>query len=542
MERVLLIACGIIVVVSTAIMLWRINENFLVSVPAEGGSLTEGIVGTPRFINPVLALTEADKDLTSLVYTGLMRPSTDGLTLDLASDYQVSEDGLTYTFHIKKDATFHDGKPLTAEDVLYTVEMVQDPMVKSPHISNWEGIKVSLIDIRTISFTLPQPYSSFLENTTLGILPKHIWGNLSPEEFTLSNKNITPIGAGPYKIASINKDKDGFPRSYVLKPFKDYTLGAPYIAEITTKFFANQNELITAIENKQIQAASGITPSHLKTLGHTNINFETVTLPRVFAIFFNQNHQAIFTHAEVREALSKAVDKDILIATVLEGFADPLDGPAPDDVQLETTETDSVLTAQNILEEQGWQKNENDIYEKKSETLTFTITTADVPELKAAAEYVRDTWRLVGADVKIEVYDTTALNQNVIRPRAYDALLFGEVVGRDRDLYPFWHSSGRNDPGLNVALYTNGSVDKLLDSIRKTIDPVTWELDYETVREQIKNDYPAVFLYAPKLIYVIPEFIHNFSFPHISIASERFGTINEWYIDTQRVWKIFAKQ
>ncbi|PIR37966.1 MAG: hypothetical protein COV34_02670 [Candidatus Zambryskibacteria bacterium CG10_big_fil_rev_8_21_14_0_10_42_12] len=542
MERILLFLFAVALIGATLLMLWRINENFLVTVPADGGSLVEGIVGTPRFVNPVLALTDADKDLSMLVYSGLMRPSVDGLTFDLAENYDISEDGLTYTFHIKDNITFHNGDSVTAEDVAYTISMIQDPLVKSPQRSNWEGVKVSIVDQYTISFTLKESYSSFLENTTLGILPKSVWKDLSPEQFSLSEQNVNPIGSGPYKIASIDKDKDGFPKTYILKPFTSYALGAPHISRITTHFFVNQTELIEALKRKEIDSASAITPSHIKDLSEGQFHFETVVLPRVFAIFFNQNKQPVFANTEVREALNTAVNRDILIETVLGGFGEALDGPSPDDVQTYDTEEDPILIAQTILEENDWEKDESGIYKNGSETLAFTITTADVPELKAAAEHVQSVWRLVGADVKVEVYDTTALNQNVIRPREFDALLFGEVVGRDRDLYPFWHSSGRNDPGLNVALYTNGAVDKLLESMRKTTDPVTWQTDYEAVREEIKSDFPAVFLYAPKLIYITPDFVNNFSFADIGIASERFSTIHEWYIDTQRVWNIFAQK
>ncbi|MCX6747780.1 MAG: ABC transporter substrate-binding protein [Candidatus Nomurabacteria bacterium] len=160
----------VILLVSTLGILQNINKSFMVEVPMAGGSINEGIVGTPRFINPVLASSDADKDLVSLVYGGLMRKDKNGnLIPDLAEKVDISKDGLTYTFTLKDEIFFHDNTPVTADDVLFTISKIKDEVLKSPLKANWDGVSVEKIDLKTIKFTLKQPYTSFLENVILGI-------------------------------------------------------------------------------------------------------------------------------------------------------------------------------------------------------------------------------------------------------------------------------------------------------------------------------------------------------------------------------------
>lgn len=540
MERVILLGCGILIVITTFIMLWQINERFLVTVPAHGGDITEGIIGTPRFINPILALTDADKDLSALVYSGLMKVSTRGLVPDIAERFEVSEDGTQYTFYLKKDLTFHDGEAVTSEDVIYTIDAIKDPLIKSPRESSFIDVTVFAPDEYTVIFTLEKPHTPFLENATIGILPKHIWSTLSPEQFSLSRNNIEPIGSGPYQITDVEEDRSGIPERYTLKAFPEYALGEPYITDLHIRFFPNEKSLLESIERRTIDSAHGISPESIHTLETQDLDIESHVLPRVFGVFFNQNQNDLFSYTEVREALSLAIDRDVLIESVLYGFGEPLNGPTPDDVVRERP-TDGIQKAKALLEEEGWELNEEGLYTLDGDVLMFTITTTDIPELRHTAQMLSDTWRLIGADVDIDIFDTTALNQNVIRPRSYEALLFGEVIGRSRDLYPFWHSSGRNDPGLNIALYTNNRVDNLLEEMRETTDFLQWQRAYEEVRTEIITDNPALFLYAPKLIYIVPQSIQNFTFGDIGVASDRFATIHTWYTNTQRVWKIFVR-
>ena len=527
---------------SALALLFQINASLTTTVPTHGGTLHEGIVGAPRFINPLLAASDADRDLTELVYAGLLTPTPDGgFTEELAETYTISEDGLTYTFVIRDDALFHDGESVTADDVLFTITKAQDSSLKSPKRPNWEGVLVEKIDEKTIQFTLNQPYALFLENATLGILPKHIWDTATSEQFAFSQFNLEPIGSGPYKVTDVDRNKAGIPQTYTLSSWDKYTLGRPYISRMVLHFYPNEEQLREAYAKGTIQAMSAIAPTYARELeGNTRI--ETHPLPRVFGVFFNQSKAALFTHREVRRALQDSIPVQELIDTVLSGYGTPTSGPlppSPSDEPITTTYTPE--SAHILLEENGWARSEDGIYEKAGQRLAFTLSTANTPELKESADFLEQQWREFGVDVTVELFDIGALNQDNIRPRNFDALLFGQIIGRTPDPFAFWHSSQRNDPGLNIALYANITVDDILEEIRVEQDSEVRQALYKEFAEEVQADQPAVFLYAPDFIYVLPEAIHGVELGTVTTPAERFLAIHQWYMRTDKIWNIFIK-
>jgi peptide/nickel transport system substrate-binding protein len=225
-EKIIFSVIFLVALVSAIIILAKLNEQYLVKVPHRGGSLTEGIVGSPRFINPVLALSDTDKDAASLIYSGLMKATPEGsLINDLAQEVNISEDLLEYSITLKEGLSFHDGAPLTADDVIFTIKTAQNSLHRSPLKVNWDGITVERVSENQVKFILKQPYSPFIENLTLGILPKHIWENLDEEQFQASLFNTEPIGSGPYEISKLKRNSGGLPIYYELSPFKEYALG-----------------------------------------------------------------------------------------------------------------------------------------------------------------------------------------------------------------------------------------------------------------------------------------------------------------------------
>jgi peptide/nickel transport system substrate-binding protein len=263
-EKVVFFFFVTLLCISAVMLLWRVNKSFLVEVPEYGGSLTEGILGSPRFINPLLAISDIDRDLTSLVYSGLLKTDPDGaLVPDLAQSYTITDDGRTYTFKLKDNVHFHDGVKVTADDVVFTIEQIKDPLLKSPRKTNWDGVTVNKIDDTTIEFSLHQPYSPFIQNLTLGILPKHIWKTATADEFPFSQYNIKPVGSGPYKITNIAYTSGGLPSEYTFSSFHSYALGRPYIDTITVKAYPNEKDIIDAFRNGDVQSIYGITPQKL---------------------------------------------------------------------------------------------------------------------------------------------------------------------------------------------------------------------------------------------------------------------------------------
>jgi peptide/nickel transport system substrate-binding protein len=551
-ERILFWFFVLLLVGSTLTLIARVNALVMVDVPRTGGSLTEGVIGSPRFINPLLAVSDADRDLTALVYAGLMRPSETGtLEPELAESYEVTEDGLVYTFALRENATFHDGTPVTADDVIFTVERAQDPALKSPKRANWEGVLVEKIDDLHVQFTLSQPYSPFLENTTLGILPEHIWRSVNAEQFPFSQFNIEPVGAGPFHISDIKRNSAGLPEHYKLKSFGKYVLGKPFLNTITLRFYANEESLITSYQEGDVEALNSISPEHATDLG-TQARIERAPLSRIFAVFFNQNQAPVFSDERVRRALEVALDKERLVQQVLEGHGRPIYNPIPPGILTQTTPSYSELTrseraerALEILQADGWAQNEETgLLEKELEEgvqrLQFTLSTSNTPELKEAAAVIKEEWERLGAIVTIQLFDTADLNTNVIRPRRYNALLFGEIIGRELDLFAFWHSSQRNDPGLNIALYANIITDKLLEDARHELDQDKRLEYYEEFETEVQNETPAVFAYTPDFIYVVPEKLRGLDLGIITTPSDRFTNVHRWYIETNRVWSLFA--
>ncbi len=537
---------------SSLYVLSIINKHFSVQVPIEGGTLTEGVIGYVGFINPVLAVTDSGRDLTELIYSGLMKATSAGtLVPELAESYNISDDGLNYTFVLKNNIFFHDGTPITADDVIFTIQKVQDPALKSPSKPNWDGVTVKKIDDRTVSFTLAKPYAPFLENTTLGIIPKHIWKNASDDEFTYSQYNFEPIGSGPYKLYSIERNSSGIPQNYDLVPFDKYPLGSPYISHIIVKSFTNEKSMIEAYQQGDIQSMYDISPQVAKSVSRRDSQIYTTSLPRVFGIFFNQNEAPVLANKEVRQALQLATDRQAIIDNVLGGYGavitDPIPpGALPAGADLPTTvASTSIDGAKKILTGAGWTPDANGIMQKKigksTIALRLSISTSDTPELVQAANMVKVMWQKIGADVSVKIFETGELNQSVIRPRKYDALLFGEIIGRDLDLYAFWHSSGRLDPGLNIAEYVNVKADKILENAR-TITDMQKRLDqYAAFETEVRNDIPAIFLYAPDFIYILPKNIQGVTLGSVTTPSERFSSVSDWYIDTENVWKIFVR-
>lgn len=550
-EKKVFLVLFLIFISSFSVLAYQANNKISIVVPAQGGGLTEGIVGTPRFINPLLAISDADRDMATLIYSGLMRPDNEGgLVLDLAEKYEISEDGLEYTFILKPNLEWHDGEPLTSDDIIFTVQQAKDPLLKSPKRASWEGVEVQKIDDRTVKFILQKPYTPFLENTSLGILPEHLWQDASSELMTFSDLNIYPVGSGPFKIDNADKDSSGIIKTYYLKANKKFSMGEPYIKKLNLNFYPSEEKLLEAYKKGGIDSVSAITPQIIDEIKQEDSSLKTFFLPRVFGVFFNQNNIKAFTYEEVRKALDLATNKKKVVEEVLKGYGTPIDYPIPPGVlggkNPDSEETFSIEKAKELLEKNDWKINkETGILEKtvKKEIipLQFSISTSNAPELKQAAEILKSSWEMIGAKVDIKIFEIGDLNQNVIRPRKYDAIFFGEIVGRDPDPFVFWHSSQRNDPGLNIALYANNTVDKLLESARTISDQQKREGIYEKFQEEMRKDTPAIFVYSPFFIYLIPQEIKGLeNLYSITISSERFSQIHKWHLKTKKVWKIFA--
>jgi len=540
-DRFLFYVFAVLLGIASLTGLYALEQSFLTQIPAYGGTLTEGEVGSPRFINPLLAISDADRDLSTLTYAGLMGLSGSGTLVPvLAESYAISADGKTYSFIVRKDAKFSDGTPVTSADIAFTIGKAQDSALKSPEYASWAGVRVETVDQHTVRFILMKPYTPFLGLTTLGILPVHLWGKISNEQFPFSNLETSPVGAGPFKIASISRDASGLIESVFLVKNPYYALGRPYLDGIRFNFYSRTEDLTNAIAIGAIESAYDVSTARALTSSYA----------RVFGVFWNPNQNQVYSRTEVRKALSLAIDRQAIVDTVLGGYATAIIGPVPPGgtvIQTPVPQSENpTATAAQVLQSAGWVYDGTQrVWENKNakQTLdTITIRTSNIPELKNVASAVKADWERLGIPVTVELYEPGDLSQNVIRPRKYEALLYGMVIGRDQDLYAFWDSQERNDPGLNIALYANKTVDTLLEDARSSADQRKRASDLQKIEDIVASEYPAAFLYAPDFTYTVPSDLRGVQLPQIIAPSDRFATVESWYRSTDAVWPFLVNK
>lgn len=505
-------------------ILSELAKKYGVETPAFGGTLREGIIGNPRFINPLLAQTDTDRDMVSLVYAGLMRyDKNNDIQPALAEKYEISPDGSTYTVTLKNDLRWSDGKKLTADDVIFTILLAKNPLAQSPRRANWEGVEVEQLDEKTISFHLKKAYAPFLENLTLGILPKHLWEKIPPSQIALAELNTNPAGAGPYKLKSAEHDSLGSITAMKLAANKYFVLGKPHIKTLILRFYAKEEAALKDLQVGNLDAYGAISPKNISSAG-SRANIQKISLGRIIAVFLNQNSQKAFAAPEMRRALNSAVNKKELVEKILGKYGEVIDGPLPWPAENETYDPEAAKS----------------LHSKSKKEIVFTLTTAQTQELMEVAEILKNMWNEAGFKVEVKAFPVSDLEQGVIGPRRYDAFLYGEeVIGKTPDPFAFWHSSQRNYPGYNIALYANSKVDKLLEQVRVEQDKTKRDELYANIQNEIKKDLPAIFLFTPYYLYALPKDIGGADIKNISTGPERFAAIHEWYLEKNYVWRIF---
>jgi peptide/nickel transport system substrate-binding protein len=541
---------GLLILTIISLFGWMISYNLkhTILVPNYGGSFTEGIVGNPQYINPILSQTnDADRDLSELIFSGLTKYNSKGeIVSDLAESYNIGDNGKIYEFFLRKNVKWHDGTSFTADDVVFTIGAIQNPDYRSPLRINWSGVEVEKVDDWTVRFKLKIPYAPFLSNTTVGIAPSHIWKDILPEKFLIAPENLEPIGTGPYQLKKIKKDKEGFISSVELEAFGEYDAELrPFIEKIYVYFYPSEEELIKVYNRGGLDNLALISNQNKDTLRSANMKANTyrLNLPRYFAIFFNQSKSKILSDKNVRLALNYATNKKEIIEKALNGEGIQVDSPIPfgvfgqnEKIKIYEFNPEKAI---EILEQAGWKDADNNgTREKKEEKLEFELVTTDLNQLRQSADIIKEQWAKIGAKVNVVISNIGEIQQKYIRPREYQAILFGEVLGLDPDPYSFWHSSQKKDPGLNLALYDNQKVDVLLKDARQVINNDELRArEYEQFQQYVIDDAPVVFLYSYYQLYVSVKKIKGIEVENIVLPSKRFADINKWYIKTQRVKK-----
>lgn len=510
--------------------------------PAVGGSYTEGLIGAPRFINPVLAQgSDADRDLTALVFSGLLKNTGDGtLAPDLAESVSVSEDQKVYTVQLRDTLVWHDGEPLTMDDVLYTIKTIQDPAIKSPLRPSFAGVKIQQLDRNIISFTLKDPFPSFLSALTVGIIPEHVWYSIPPAQAQLAEINLKPIGSGVYRFKSITKDSNGGIRSISLTRNDSYYGKVPFLKDLTFKFYGDVPTAVEALKNKNVEGL-GFVPleyqpelASLKTITLLELNLAQYT-----ALFFNPERNEALKDKNIRRALTISIDRDRIIREALGNNAVPIDAP----IIPGFTETNDIVipydTAQamKLLDESGWKlpTATSSTRFKKDTELKIELTTVDQAQNQKALELIKQNWEALGVAANITVIPKEKIKKEIIEPHAYQALLFGQIINSPQDTYAFWHSSQNRHPGNNLSLLANKDIDSSLEQIRNASDTALIPQLYEKFVQKLAEEQFAVFLYSPNYLYPLSKKIQGVgSSFRIAAPSDRFASISSWYIETKR--------
>ncbi len=520
----------------------QLMAKYTETVPANGGSYREGIIGQPRFINPLLATSDSDQAIIKLVYSGLYRLDNNGdVIADLADGFPtVSEDGQEYTIKMKPNAQWHDGTPVTADDVVFTIQTLQNPAFNSPRRGEWESTTVEKVDNNTVKFRLKVQSAPFLNNLTLPIISKKVWGNVSPGDFVLSQGNIEAIGNGPYVIKEVRKLAQGSVQSIALESFANWHNRRSYIDSIKLSFYENIEGVLNAIHGKQIDGF-GFSPFDQSVrLDESNneLKITQLTLPQYQAVFFNTS-KPLFSDVKVRKALQLGTDVRTIIDAVYNGQGQPINGPIlrqhVDGLPEPTIQTD-MNQAKALLDEAGWVYPEGGTVRKKNGTeLAFTLSTNNFSLNAKTAELLAGQWSQLGVKVTLNIQPTRELTENAIRPRNYDALLFAQKLGADPDPFLFWHSSQVRNPGLNLSMYANNAADELMSQARATNNKVERDEKYRQFQDIIQADAPAIFLVQNVFSYALKEDLKGLSITNLSDSTSRFYDLPNWYLDTKRV-------
>jgi peptide/nickel transport system substrate-binding protein len=534
-ERIVFLIAVAFSVISLAAVVGIFVVHATTIVPAAGGEYVEGMVGQPEYVNPVTAASETDLDLVKMIYSNVY---------DIADKVDVSADGRVWTVRLKENLKWQDGEKLTSDDVIFTVQSIQNQDAASPLYQSWQGVTVSRTSELELQFSLANPYAFFGDNLKgLYILPKHLFAGAPAGNWRLSDYNLKPVGSGPYKFSSYQKDQSGVISAYHLQAWSDYFGTKPFIDNFDLQFFGNTADLIKSFNSGEIDGLGGITSEDLHAIERP-YDLSTWQMPSYYAVFFNQSKSLPLQDNAVRQALSIAIDRDALIrGEALGGYGAPEYGPIPENAPyfIPTDTTTSLDLASATLDAAGWKAGADGFrakaIQKTNVPLVINLTVPQIDFLTDTAEALQKTWEQIGVKVIVTIDTPANLISGTIKNRDYESLLFGNVLGPSSDLYAFWDSSQRFFPGLNLAIYQNKSVDTLIEAARMNIDAGSRAKQFSDAEKAIVSDNPAIFLYSPDYLYVTNKNVRGITPEFLPDQSDRFRAMGTWYLNTARVLK-----
>ncbi len=513
----------------------RYWQTHIVWVPDEGGTYTEGMIGAPRFINPVLAIgNTTDSDLTRIFFPGLLTTNTaNDVVPDLAESYSMSDDLKTYTFILRKGLLWDDGEPLTIDDVMYTFQLIQDPQYASPWRSTFADAAFTRTDDRTLTVTLKQPSALFIKNFVIGILPLHRFSDVPASSFLLLEDNTRPVGDGPFKFSQLVRSKSGDIKSIELVRNPNYHGKLPYLDKVQFRFYGDVASAIEGMRNREVDGVAFVPGWVDKDAQRiSRVNKEPLILPQVSALFFNLKNE-ILKKKDVRRALVLGLDRERITRDIFGGDAFIAEGPfAPGFIGFVpdlAARPRIVSEANTILDNAGYKRGADGIRKNGNDNLRFVITTIDQQPYSDIAKSIQSDWKELGIEVEIQLTEPGRLTQDVIRPRRYDMLLYGELLDATLDPYAFWDSSQALDPGLNFSIFVNKQVDALLEQAQAERDLLKRHQLYQQVQRIIADEIPAIFINTPVYDYYLAASVQGVTTGNMATPSDRFSSISSWF-------------
>ncbi len=513
-------------------------------VPARGGVFIEGVAGNPQYINPILCqYNEVDRDLCALIFNGLLKLDEKGdWQPDLAESWEVGPDSDVFTFTLRSDIRWHDGLRITADDVLFTVQLMQDPdLPVLPDLANlWRSVIAAKEDERTVVFRLSQPYAPFPDYVTprwFGVLPKHYWERYAPEDIPHAQLNTQPIGSGPFKLVEIDSQHAR------LEPVISQFDQPPYLDALEFRFFPDYPSILTAAEAGEVHGVSRILPEYQKQAeAIPDLQLFTSPMPGYTMALFNFGaaNAPFLTEQAVRQALAYGLDRDKLLTEVIPGVGLEADSPILPGTWAHNPETPKYPydpeRAMKLLDDAGWVDTNNDgVREKDGQELAITILSDDAPHSIAISQTMAQDWARIGVRATPQPVSFTGLVTDFLVPRNFDvALVSVELIG-DPDPYPLWHSSQTSPKGQNFGGWDNREADILMEQARLTSDRDERRQLYFEFQRIFAENLPAILLYYPLYTYGASTAVHDMEVGRLNEPADRFKTFAKWYINTRKI-------
>ncbi len=529
------IACtGIALVV--AVLAYFARTAVVAEVPDYGGAYVEGLAGFPQSLNPILANDEASRAVNALVFCGLTKTDETGKSVpDLAQSWEISPDGRTYTFVLRPEARWHDGLPVSPEDVVFTVKAIQDQQYVGPLGAFWRDIVPEKVDDRTVKLTLQKDsFAPFIEYTAVGILPAHILGDVSPRDLPAHRFNVQPVGTGPYRVKEVWADR------IILEAAPTYFGPRPYLSRVLFRIYPNHKTILTALERDEVEGVPMVDPADAARLaGEREVAVYTAPQASLTLLFFNLATPTLADRT-VRQAIAYAVDRQKLIEVARDGRAKRADSPVlpgswaynPDARQYDY----DLQRARTVLDQAGWKLDgEGGVRMKDGKPLRLVLLTNDRLERVRLAEEIQRQLNAVGIEVEVQATGTGGLVQDFLLPRRYEMALFSwELSGFDPDPFALWHSSQQAQQGLNIAGYSSRRADELMERARRSVDQGERTRYYHEFQAIFAEDLPSLPLYYPTYDFAISSKIKGVRPGVMAAPADRFRNVVEWYAKTRR--------